>query len=115
MGVNIELAKRLLKEQYFINGDNKIRTQNPIRVEVLAFIMQKYTDEQLKIPVVMPSFFKRRRLSLNLSMRDVTNETGISKATISRIERGYNAFFETVMALDKFYLAKLADKWRDSE
>lgn len=55
MEVNIELAKRLLKEQYFINGDNKIRTQHPIRVEDLAFIMQKYTDEQLTIhSVVVP-------------------------------------------------------------
>jgi len=55
MKVNIELAKRLLKEQYFINGDNKIRTQHPIRVEDLAFIMQKYTDEQLTIhSVVVP-------------------------------------------------------------
>lgn len=55
MEVNIELAKRLLKEQYFINGDNKIRTQNPIRVEDLAFIMQKYTDEQLTIhSVIVP-------------------------------------------------------------
>lgn len=56
MEVNIELAKRLLEEQYFVNGDNKIRTQNPIRVEDLAFIMQKYTDEQLLINDVVKSF-----------------------------------------------------------
>jgi len=46
METNIELAKKILLEHYFINGDNKIRTQNPIRVEDLAFIMQKYTDHQ---------------------------------------------------------------------
>lgn len=49
MQVNIELAKKLLKEKYFINGDNGIRTQHPIRVEDLAFIMQKYADQQLDI------------------------------------------------------------------
>jgi hypothetical protein len=55
MEVNIELAKKLLKEKYFINGDNGIRTQHPIRVEDLAFIMQKYTDQQFAIhSVVVP-------------------------------------------------------------
>ena len=49
MEVNIELAKKLLKERYFINGDNGIRTQHPIRVEDLAFIMQKYTEQQFAI------------------------------------------------------------------
>jgi hypothetical protein len=55
MEVNIELAKKLLKEKYFINSDNGIRTQHPIRVEDLAFIMQKYTDQQFAIhSVVVP-------------------------------------------------------------
>lgn len=66
-------------------------------------VVESYEKQQLNIPVVMPVFFKERRLSLNLSMQDVTDKTDISKATISRIERGNDAFFETVMALDKFY------------
>ena len=66
-------------------------------------VVESYEKQQLNISVVMPRFFKERRLSLNLSMQDVTNKTDISKATISRIERGNDAFFETVMTLDKFY------------
>ena len=66
-------------------------------------VVESYEKQQLNIPVVMPRFFKERRLSLNLSMQDVTNKTNISKATISRIERGNDAFFDTIMTLDKFY------------
>jgi len=66
-------------------------------------VIKSYEKQQLNIPVVMPRFFKERRLSLNLSMQDVTDKTDISKATISRIERGNDAFFETVITLDKFY------------
>jgi DNA-binding XRE family transcriptional regulator len=66
-------------------------------------VVESYDKQKLNTPVVVPSFFKERRLSLNLSMQDVTNKTDISKATISRIERGNDAFFDTVMTLDKFY------------
>lgn len=52
---------------------------------------------------VIPSLFKQRRESLKMSMQDVTNQTEIDKATISRIERGNDALFRTVMKLDKFY------------
>lgn len=52
---------------------------------------------------VMPSFFKERRLKLKLSMQDVTDQTGIGKATISRIERGNDAFYKTIVALNDFY------------
>ncbi|WP_340114194.1 helix-turn-helix domain-containing protein [Maribellus mangrovi] len=53
--------------------------------------------------IVMPRYFKERRRKLNMSMQDVTDKTKISKATISRIERGGDAFFKTVMQLNKFY------------
>ena len=66
MEVNIELAKKLLKEKYFINGDNGIRTQNPIRVEDLAFIMQKYTDEQLRINGVVKSLKGKKAMSFGI-------------------------------------------------
>lgn len=69
----------------------------------LIELLNSYGTEQLNLPVVMPSLFKERRLSLDLSMQDVTEQTDISKATISRIERGNDAFFDTVMKLDKFY------------
>ncbi len=52
---------------------------------------------------VMPRSFKERRQTLNMSMQDVTDKTNISKATISRIERGNDAFYNTVITLDKFY------------
>lgn len=52
---------------------------------------------------VMPRSFKERRQTLNMSMQDVTDKTKISKATISRIERGRDAFYNTIIALDRFY------------
>ena len=61
------------------------------------------SDRQLTIPVVMPRYFKERRQKLNMSMQNVTDKTDISKATISRIERGQDAFYKTIVALDKFY------------
>lgn len=61
------------------------------------------SDRQLTLPVVMPRYFKERRQKLNMIMQDVADKTDISKATISRIERGQDAFYKTVVALDKFY------------
>ena len=52
---------------------------------------------------VNPSLLRNRRLKLHLSMQDVTDKTGISKATISRIEHGNDAFFKTIMILHEFY------------
>ena len=52
---------------------------------------------------VMPRSFKERRQTLNMSMQDVTDKTKISKANISRIERGRDALYNTIIALDRFY------------
>ena len=56
----------------------------------------------LSLSNVMPSLicFKERRVKLKLSLRDVSKETGISSATISRIERGNECNFGNVKALD---------------
>jgi len=53
----------------------------------------------------MPSLlsFKERRAKLKLSLRDVAKETGVSPATISRIERGNECDFGNVKALDDWY------------
>lgn len=69
-------------------------------------VVENYEKQQLDTPVILPGLFKERRLFLKLSMQDVTNETDISKSTISRIERGNDAFFETIMILDRFYTSK---------
>lgn len=55
----------------------------------------------------MPSWrdFIGRRKRLNLSMQDVTNCTGICKATISRLERGSEVYYGTVKQLNDFYLS----------
>ena len=54
---------------------------------------------------VMPSLlaFKSRRDKLGLSLREVTEKTGVSKATISRIENGKLAEYENVRKLHEFY------------
>lgn len=61
--------------------------------------------KNLNMHIVMPPLvgFKERRLKLRLSMQRVTNNTGVSKATISRIERGHKADYENVMKLNNFY------------
>jgi len=61
---------------------------------------------------VMPSLhtFKQRRCKLKLTLRDtlrdVAKETGVSPATISRIERGNECDFGNVKALDDLYSSK---------
>lgn len=70
---------------------------------VWAETLKKAQGQVLNLPVVMPRYFKERRQRLNMSMQDVTDKTDISKATISRIERGQDAFYKTIVALDKFY------------
>jgi predicted transcriptional regulator len=69
-------------------------------------IVEKY-NEQLHIGGIMPSWreFYHRRKRLNLSMQDVTNCTGISKSTISRLEKGKEVFYGTVKTLNDFYIS----------
>ncbi len=72
-------------------------------------IVEEY-NKQLRIGGVMPSWreFYHRRKSLKLSMQDVTNCTGVSKATISRLERGKETYYGTVKTLNDFYLSNEA-------
>lgn len=58
---------------------------------------------QIKKDIPDPSLFKKRRLLLNMSMQDVSDKTDVSKATISRIEKGNDAFFRTINKLHEFY------------
>lgn len=48
-------------------------------------------------------YFKARRHKLNLSLREVSIEAGISHSTIRRIERGCNCDYFNVKALDDWY------------
>lgn len=61
--------------------------------------------DKVAIRRVMPSLleFKNRRESLNMTMGDVERKLGLSKATVSRIEKGNNPSYETVMQLNSFY------------
>tara|TARA_R110000772_G_scaffold1095_5_gene3884 strand:+ start:2291 stop:2617 length:327 start_codon:yes stop_codon:yes gene_type:complete len=61
---------------------------------------QTFSNESREIDY---SAFKTRREDVKMSMQDVSNQTEISKSTISRIERGSDAFYETVIKLDNFY------------
>lgn len=67
--------------------------------------MQAAKAENGFISGVMPSLdeFKQRREKLRLSMQDVTDGCGVSKATISRIENGHDADYSTVKKLHEFY------------
>jgi len=59
----------------------------------------------IKIPLTMPSLtdFKAKRQQAGLSLRKVAKETGVSAATISRIERGCDADYGNVKRLHEWY------------
>ena len=65
----------------------------------------KHILSKLDLGVVIPPLtdFCRRRRLLNMSMQDVTDKTGVSKSTISRLEAGKDAFYNTILILEKFY------------
>lgn len=72
-------------------------------------IIQAY-HLQLQQPLVMPSLhdFKARRELLGYSLRDVAKATGVSPATISRIERGNDADYTNVKKLHEWYVSNEA-------
>lgn len=72
-------------------------------------IVEEY-NKQLRIGGVMPSWreFYHRRKELKLSMQDVTKCTGVSKSTISRLEKGKEVFYGNVKILNDFYLSNEA-------
>jgi predicted transcriptional regulator len=72
-------------------------------------IIQAY-HLQLQQPLVMPSLhdFKARRELLGFSLREVAKETGVSPATISRIERGNEADYSNVKSLHEYYVSNEA-------
>ena len=67
-------------------------------------------NKQLRIGGVMPSWreFYHRRKQLGLSMQDVTNCTRVSKATISRLEKGKEVYYSNLESIHKFYLSNEA-------
>lgn len=69
-------------------------------------IVENY-NKQLRIGAVMPSWreFLLRRQKLKLSLQDVANATGVSKPTISRLERGKEVYYGNVKNINDFYLS----------
>lgn len=66
----------------------------------------KSENQALHKHSVMPSLhiFKERRNKLNLTLRQVAEQTNVSAATISRIERGEGeCSYHNVVQLDDFY------------
>ncbi len=63
------------------------------RMETIAVVV----DKDLSIN------FKHKRIQAKLSMTTVAEKSGISKATISRLELGKDVMYSTVIALNKFY------------
>ena len=76
---------------------DELLKHNITRKEAVSRLLSLYN--------VMPSllYFKERRVKLKLSLREVAKETGVSPATISRIERGSECDFGNVKALDEWY------------
>lgn len=72
-------------------------------------VVERY-QSQLKGREDLPSWreFGDMRKKLGLSMQDVTNCTGVSKATISRLEQGgKEVYYGNVTSLYDFYIVNL--------
>lgn len=84
-------------EQKILHTIEELLKHNITRSEAVSRLLSLYK--------VMPSLrsFKEHRKKLKLSLRDVAKETGVSPATISRIERGNECDFGNVKALDDWY------------
>ena len=84
-------------EQKILHTIDELLKHNITRNEAVSRLLRLYN--------VMPSLlsFKERRANLKLSLRDVAKKTGVSPATISRIERGNECDFGNVKALDDWY------------
>ena len=96
----------ILKEEL---GTERIKIlEDNALLMLVEWSMIQYHDEKVKnlgISNIMPSFrdFYHRRKKLGLSMQDVEKNTGVSKATISRLEKGKEVFFGNVKAINDFY------------
>jgi DNA-binding XRE family transcriptional regulator len=114
----IETPTGIHDVDWLLKGDNYGLEANGLSV-VAKLLITKYNEiieamaksssenSGLHLQNVMPPLagFKERRQKLSLSMQGVTNNTGVSKATISRIERGHKADYENVRKLNNFYVA----------
>lgn len=75
--------------------------------EILRMFANKKIKEQSFIYSVMPSFFRERRKMLGLPMKTITDDLGISEATLSRLENGHDVMYSIVRKVEK-YLRKNA-------
>lgn len=84
-------------EQKILHTIDELLKHNITRNEAVSRLLNLYN--------VMPSLLslKERRAKLKLSLREVAKVTGVSPATISRIERGNRCDFGNVKALDDWY------------
>ena len=76
-------------------------------IELMLFKSMDVVISSGDIHHVMPNWrdFKPRRQKLNLSMQDVANMCGCSKATISRLEKGNEVYYSTVKSIHECYLS----------
>lgn len=92
---------------------NSIRKEIAISAHRYAVLMMELRNEYISIlpncikqNIPDITAFKQRREDLGLSLRDAGNGSGVSFATISRIENGKEAEFRNVRDLDNFYSAQ---------
>ena len=99
-------GRRTVPNGFYVNYSHpsaaNFTGQEPCQTCNGAGVILQYVVEEKEI-LPSPYSFKKRRLNLNLSMQKVMDETGVSKATISRLENKKQVFYETVYKLHKFY------------
>lgn len=79
-----------------------------VKIDIhLRFLADKQADKMETIAVIkdedLAMDFKKKRMEIKLSMTQVAKETGVSKATISRLEQGKDIMYSNVVTLNKFY------------
>ena len=74
---------------------------------IVIFTEQCLINNQYNINDISVPEFKIMRVRLNMSMQDVANKTGVSKATISRLEMGKDVMAKNERKLNEFYSNEL--------
>lgn len=68
-------------------------------------VISSESDDKMERMSNIPDFLAERK-SRNLSQREVSEKTGISSSTISRIEKGKSCKHENYLKLTRFYFGR---------
>ena len=86
--------------------------------EKLAEVKKSEKSEKLLSrgrKIVFSCDLKQRRVGLGLSLRDVSEATGMTAATIVDVENGHNLGLDKAFKLSEFFGCSIYDIWKRGE